>query len=176
MTQVCLVDSGRLSGLLQEALSWNQTVTSLLVSARNGSIIAYAFRNTTPSIKAMRTRSTTMTAAYSVASEEVLVFEAQNSQALTVIAPIADHVLLAVTGHESTGSDPYEQHVHQAVRPKRTNGTNGLVDNEEEEEEDDDEDDEDRRDQIRSDLVTVNQELASILKEALSGLKWPDDI
>lgn len=170
MTQVRLVDSVRLSALLQEALSWNQTVTSLLVSARNGSILAYAFRNTTPSIKAMRTRSTTMTAAYSVASEDILVFEAQNSQALTVIARVADHILLAVTGHEPAGPDPYEQHVHGALRPTRIHDSSKLNDDEEDEEEDD------NIDQIRADLETVNQELANILREELSGLKWPDDI
>ncbi|KAL2448261.1 hypothetical protein ABEF95_015635 [Exophiala dermatitidis] len=117
-SQVCLLDSDRLSSLLRDALSWSSStsdanggddsnsnkhsVSSLMVSAMNGSILAYAYRDgQTPSVKDMRTQSTTMTAAYStVASEDadVLVFEAQNTGAVSVITPIADHVLLAVTG------------------------------------------------------------------------------
>ncbi|EHY60196.1 hypothetical protein HRR83_009156 [Exophiala dermatitidis] len=117
-SQVCLLDSDRLSSLLRDALSWSlstndanggddsnnnkHSVSSLMVSAMNGSILAYAYRDgQTPSVKDMRTQSTTMTAAYStVASEDadVLVFEAQNTGAVSVITPIADHVLLAVTG------------------------------------------------------------------------------
>lgn len=101
MGQVCLLDSDRLSALLRDALAWSDNVSSLMVSATNGSILAYAYReNKTPSIKAMRTQSTTMTAAYTVASEDSLVFEAQNTGAISVISPIGDHVLLAVTGPE----------------------------------------------------------------------------
>lgn len=99
-----------------------------------------------------------MTAAYTVASEDVLVFEAQNMGATSVIAPIADHILLAVTGPE----------------PKLANGEtlDESSSNDREEEEDDDE----AQQQIRTDLEVVSQELAHILRGELSTLKWPDDI
>lgn len=173
MSTVSLVDSTQLSALLKDALSWNSTATSLLVSARNGSILAYAFRNATPSIKALRTRSTTMTAAYLIASEQVLVFEAQNSSALTVISPIADHLLLAVTGPEPSNPDPYEQHVLEALKKSQQRGTgrNGTG-----EEETSDEEEEETGDQVRQDLEALNQEVASILREELKDMKWPEDI
>ncbi|KIX96168.1 uncharacterized protein Z520_07946 [Fonsecaea multimorphosa CBS 102226] len=177
MTQVCLLDSDRLSSLLREALSWSENVSSLMVSALNGSILAYAYRGTTPSIKAMRTQSTTMTAAYTVASEDVLVFEAQNMGAISVIAPVADHVLLAVTGPEpkqkqalQNGHDSSQEH-GQVV--------NGVEDHTEGEggEENGPQDEEDRDIQkIRDDLEAVSQELANVLREELAVMKWPDDI
>lgn len=158
MAQVCLLDSDRLSLLLKDAISWSSHVSSVMVSSLNGSILAYAYRDATPSIKRMRTQSTTMTAAYTVASEDVLVFEAQNMGATSVIAPIADHILLAVTGPE----------------PKLANGEtlDESSSNDREEEEDDDE----AQQQIRTDLEVVSQELAHILRGELSTLKWPDDI
>ncbi|KAI9874709.1 MAG: hypothetical protein M1823_007626 [Watsoniomyces obsoletus] len=101
MTQVCLLDSVKLSALLQDALTWSSTVDSIMVSATNGSILATSSRGEAPEIKDLRTLSTTMTAAYTVASENTLVFEAQATGALSVIVPVADHVLLAVNGPPS---------------------------------------------------------------------------
>ncbi|OAL22252.1 hypothetical protein AYO22_07296 [Fonsecaea multimorphosa] len=177
MTQVCLLDSDRLSSLLREALSWSENVSSLMVSALNGSILAYAYRGTTPSIKAMRTQSTTMTAAYTVASEDVLVFEAQNMGAISVIAPVADHVLLAVTGPEpkqkqalQNGHDSSQEH-GQVV--------NGVEDHTEGEggEENGPQDEEDRDIQkIRDDLEAVSQELANVLREELAVMKRPHNV
>lgn len=171
MTQAGLLDSDRLSSLLEEALGWSGHVSSLMVSSLNGSILAYAYRNSTPSIKAMRTQSTTMTAAYTVASEDVLVFEAQNMGATSVITPIADHILLAVTGPEppTQASETQEngnglQDVDQESYV--SNGDrNGFADSDDEEQQ-----------QIRTDLELVSQELANTLRGQLSSLKWPDDI
>lgn len=169
MTQVSLLDSDRLSGLLRDALPWSDNVSSLLVSATNGSILAYAYRNATPSIKAMRTQSTTMTAAYTVASENILVFEAQNMGAISVITPIADHVLLAVTGPEP--KQPAALEMGQPEEGEHAmNGTDeGPADVEEH-------DSEDSHQQIRTDLEEVSQELAGMLRAELSAMKWPDDI
>ena len=123
MTQVVsLVDSGRLSNLLRDALSWNNDISSIMVSAQNGSILAYAFRQHTPSVKAMRTRSTTVTTAYTIAGLETLVFEAQRTGALTVISSIADQILLSVTGPEPHDIDPYEKTVHEAALDDDING------------------------------------------------------
>ncbi len=169
MSQVCLLDSDRLSALLRDALAWSDNVASLMVSALNGSILAYAYRSTTPSIKALRTQSTTVTAAYTVASEDVLVFEAQNTGAISVITPIADHVLLAVTGPE----------------PKRTgtlqNGQvqeseHGLDGADEAHEGQNDLDEDEEHQQLRTDLGVVSQELARVLRAELSMMKWPEDI
>lgn len=151
MAQVCLLDSDRLSLLLKDAISWSNHVSSVMVSSLNGSILAYAYRDATPSIKRMRTQSTTMTAAYTVASEDVLVFEAQNMGATSVIAPIADHVLLAVSG----------------PTPKLVNGETTAESNSNHHDNgdgDDDDDDDEEQQRIRTDLEAVSQELAHILR------------
>ncbi|EXJ91187.1 hypothetical protein A1O1_04296 [Capronia coronata CBS 617.96] len=197
MGQVCLLDSDRLSALLREALSWNENVSSLMVSATNGSILAYAYRGATPSIKAMRTQSTTMTAAYTVASEDSLVFEAQNTGAISVITPIGDHVLLAVTGPEPkqriSNSMPngHPEEEGDTAQQRVVNGRNGssIGDDRRREEEEQEEQEEERNGhhyeeegeddhqrQIRTDLEVVGQELASVLRDELAAMKWPDDI
>ncbi|KIW93444.1 uncharacterized protein Z519_06049 [Cladophialophora bantiana CBS 173.52] len=184
MTQVYLLDSDHLCSLLREALSWSENVSSLMVSALNGSILAYAYRDTTPSIKDMRTHSTTMTAAYTVASEDVLVFEAQNMGAISVIAPVADHVLLAVTGPEPKQKKGLQNGLGQSQEHgQMANGVEGHTeeegreenDNHEEEEEEEEEEDSDTQ-KIREDLEAVSQELASGLRGELAVMKWPDDI
>jgi hypothetical protein len=163
MTQVSLIDSGRLSALLQEALTWNNEISSIMVSAQNGSILAYAFRHQTPSVKAMRTRSTTVTTAYAIAEQETLVFEAQRTGALTVVSAIADQILLSVTGPEPQGIDPYENTVHEAV----AEDTGEIMEEAEEE------DPEITR--LRGELEAVNQELVGMLKDELASMKWPED-
>lgn len=168
MSQVCLLESGRLSSLLQDALSWSDHVAWLMVSATNGSILAHAYRNATPSIKTMRTQSTTMTAAYTVASEDVLVVEAQNMGAISVITPIGDHVLLAVAGPEPKDQVAPLQNGH-AHELELDNGTHS------DEEEDEHEESTDTQ-QIRGDLEMVSQELSNTLREALATMRWPDDI
>lgn len=175
MSQACLLDSNRLSSLLEEALGWSGHISSLMVSSLNGSILAYAYRNSTPSVKAMRTQSTTMTAAFTVASEDVLVFEAQNMGATSVITPIADHILLAVTGPEphtwpsksqTNGEMAQDENGDQDEGAHtRGRGQNGFADSDDEEQQ-----------QIRTDLELVGQELANMLREELSALKWPNDI
>ncbi|KAJ9662178.1 hypothetical protein H2198_001529 [Neophaeococcomyces mojaviensis] len=165
MTQVSLVDSGRLSALLREALSWNDKISSIMVSAQNGSILAYAFRQHTPSVKAMRTRSTTVTTAYAVAQQDTLVFEAQRTGALTVISAIGDQILLAVTGPEPQDVDPYEKTVHEAVADGEadTAGEDSGAANPE-------------VTRMRSELEAVDQELAEMLRSELAGMRWPEDI
>jgi len=171
MAQVCLLDSNRLSQLLHDALSWSDKIASLMVSAKNGSILAYAFRDATPSIKSLRTLSTTMTAAYTVASEDILIFEAQNTGAISVITPIADHILLAVTGpsrgaSKGMGGSMYDHHDHR-----------GEVDTPVDEVEDASDDDrDDDQEQLRTDLEGISQELASLLQDELADFKWPADV
>ena len=167
MTQISLVDSSRLSALLEEALNWNEETSSIMVSAQNGSILAYAFRHNTPSVKAMRTRSTTVTTAYAIAGQNTLVFEAQRTGALTVVSAIADQILLSVTGPEPQDIDPYEKTVHEAAE-NDIDGA-GMDDSHEQ-------DSETRR--LRSDVEVVCQELASMIRNDLAGMKleWPEDI
>ena len=176
MTQVCLLDSDRLSAVLRDALSWSDTVSSLMVSALNGSILAHAYRHTTPPIKAMRTQSTTMTAAYTVASEDVLVFESQNMGAISVITPIADHLLLAVTGPEPKPHGTTALQTHTSIENGQgeevEDGVSGINSNSEEEDEENVEDNQ----RIRTDLEVVSQELANVLREELASMKWPEDI
>lgn len=160
-----------MSKLLEDALSWSPAASSLLVSATNGSILAYAFRSNTPSIKDMRTLSTTMTAAYVVASENTLVYESQSSNTISVIGPVADHVLLAVTG--TTAAKPPDRHAPSTDRVPSEDGHEVDV-------EDDGEDGEEKEDcmqaETRLELESINQELATILREELRDMRWPDDI
>lgn len=134
-----------------------------MVSAQNGSILAYAFRHHTPSVKAMRTRSTTVTTAYAIAEQDTLVFEAQRTGALTVVSAIADQILLSVTGPEPQGIDPYEKTVHEAV----SEDAGDL---------DDIEEMDPQTTQLHNELEAVNQELVGMLKDELAGMRWPEDI
>lgn len=138
-----------------------------MVSAQNGSILAYAFCRRTPSVKAMRTRSTTVTTAYSIAGQDTLVFEAQRTGALTVISAIADQILLSVTGPEPEDVDPYEKTVHEAASDADADGT--QINEYPEDQESD-------ILRLRTELEAVNQELAGIIRDDLSGMKWPEDI
>lgn len=174
MGHVSMMDSDRLSSLLKDALAWSDHVSSLLISATNGSILAYAYRDENPKIRDVRTRSTTMTAAYTMASEDVLVFEAQNMGGISVITLVADRVLLAVTGPELTKPTPIPNgHAHDDENEDPT--VNGISESEEHEEDTTVEQDTDTQ-QIRDDLELVSQELADALREELATIKVPDDI
>lgn len=173
MTQVALLDSNKLSELLHQALSWRDAVSSLMVSATNGAVLAYAFRDGTPTMKDIRSLSTTTTTAYTVASEDVLVFEAQESRALSVLAPIADHVLLAVQGpgrrHDSRNESMRASAANGRTpdgeeRGEQVAGAAEVADNLQE------------QDHIRGDLEYVSEELAALLRIELRGMKWPEDI
>lgn len=172
MAQVFMLDSERLSSLLRDALSSSDQVSSLLISATNGSILAYAYRDETPKIKDIRTQSTTMTTAYAMASEDTLVYEAQNSGAIAVLTTIADHILLGVMGPKQKKIAQLQNGHPQDDEHPVANGTLGQ-----EEQSDEHETEQDPETQrMRDDLETVSQELADILREELASLRWPDDI
>ena len=156
-----------MSKLLEDALSWSPTATSLLVSASNGSILAYAFRAAAPSIKDMRTLSTTMTAAYTAASENILVYESQSSSSTSVIGPIADHILLAVTGANARIGDGQTRSDERSSKEVQADSdTDDEALNE----------DDGAQAEIRLELELISEELASVLRDELRDLKWPDDI
>jgi hypothetical protein len=173
MTQVALLDSQKLSELLRQALSWRDAVSSLMVSATNGAVLAYAFRDGTPPMKDIRSLSTTTTTAYTVASEDVLVFEAQLSKALSVLAPIADHVLLAVQGPEGSGKGTADisripvSNGRSDESPEDDAGSQETVDAADKPQE---------QDHIRAELEFVSEELSAILRAQLRGMRWPEDI
>jgi hypothetical protein len=173
MTQVALLDSKRLSELLRQALSWREAVSSLMVSASNGAVLAYAFREGTPPMKEIRSLSTTTTTAYTVASEDVLVFEAQLSRALSVLAPIAEHILLAVSG--PGGSSNARDASPTAPTPNGRGGT-GSDGEEQPTKSTDVSEVTQEQTHIRGDLEYVSEELSAILRAELRGMKWPEDI
>lgn len=170
MAQIRLLDSARMSKLLEDSLSWSPAASSLLVSASNGSILAYAFRTETPSIKDMRTLSTTITAAYTAASENTLVYESQSSSTIAVIAPVADHILLAVSGEATT--DKPAGHSYAATADEEPKEARGGADTEDERSEEDD----NAQAETRHELEFISEELATILRDELSDMQWPDDI
>jgi hypothetical protein len=176
MAQVSLLDSGKLSDLLQQALAWREAVASLMVSATNGAVLAYAFREGTPSMKDIRSLSTTTTTAYTVASEEVLVFEAQVSRALSVVTPIADNILLAVQGYgreDGSTNEPVPGTTEQSI-----NTSNGAdaVNQSPGHDEPDTQYGRQRPERIRIDLEHVSDELSAALRAEMRGMKWPEDI
>ena len=144
-----------------------------MISATNGSILAYAFQDQTPEIKELRSLSTTVTAAYTGASEGVLVFEAQISRAMSVVTPLTDHVLLAVTGPEGKISEPTSDRVGADM----TNGTDADSGDSNKFSEGEAEDDRDDgpQEQIRADLETVSEQLTAALRTELSNIRWPED-
>lgn len=113
-----------------------------------------------------------MTAAYTVASEDVLVFEAQNMGAISVVTPIADHILLAVTGPEPKKQKTTSSKAGDEEQDHTTNGD--AV--EELDQEHAEADAEHEHEQVRTDLEAVSQGLATVLREELARLKWPEDI
>jgi hypothetical protein len=172
MSQVSMLDSDRLSALLKDALELSDSVGSLLVSAANGSILAYAYRDKTPKIKDIRTQSTTMTTAYTMASEDVLVFEAQDSGAISVISPVAERLLLSVTSPEPLKPAPLRNGHSQELAYPTLNGDSEHDDSGEENGTSQDKDTQ----QLRDDLEVVSQELVDTLKEEMATMRWPEDI
>ena len=174
MAQICILNSSQLAELLKEAVSWSDSVSSLMVSATNGAILSYAFRGPVPSIKDLRSLSTTATAAYTVASESTLVFEAQVSRAISVITPLAQHVLLAVTGPERKSEEEEQNTAHSSAVNGDLNGTRKHAPNQVLRHQHEDEHSKEAQ-QMRADLESISEELAATLKEELSSMKWPDD-
>lgn len=172
MAQVNLLDSSRLSELLEQALAWRSSVSSLMVSATNGAVLAYAFREGRPTMKDIRSLSTTTTTAYTIASEDVLVFEAQLSRALSVLAPVADQILLAVHGPGREAKD-----VASAVNGDvNGNESDDSGEHEDADAADQDTDNEQQREAVRADLEFVSESLSAILRRELRSMQWPDDI
>jgi hypothetical protein len=174
MAQVSLLDSRKLSDLLQQALTWREAVASLMVSATNGAVLAYAFRDGTPSMKEIRSLSTTTTTAYTVASEEVLVFEAQISCALSVVTPIADNILLAVQGFgradaSAHGTETTEQNIDTTNDAEPVDSGFGPGEQEAQQSRQ-------QPESIRMDLEHVSEELSAALRAEMRGMKWPEDI
>lgn len=107
-----------------------------------------------------------MTAAYTAASENTLVYESQSPETISIIGPIADHILLAVTGTSDAN----------------TSGDHAVDEVPEEDEDDADTEDEegDQKDgtqaETRLELESISEELATILREELRDMRWPDDI
>ena len=172
MSQVFMLDSDRLSSLLRNALQLSDRVSSVMGSAANGSILAYAYRDESPKIKGIRTQSTTVTTAYTIATEDTLVFEDQDSGAISVITTVADRVLLAVTGPEPQKTAPLQNGHSQDHEHPTLNGTSEH-----------DEEDEEHAvsqdtvpQQMRDDLEGVSQVIASALREEMATMRWPDDI
>jgi hypothetical protein len=122
--------------------------------------------------------STTMMAAYTIAAENVLVFEAQITRALSVIVPVGDHVHLAVNGPAKAATPEGGSEVGGG----QVNGQAGHESGEAEVDEEEDDLDlensgvEDGQAQVRQELEEVAEALAEILRGELKDLRWPGDI
>ena len=165
-TELLLLDYDRISELLNDAAFWSTpgTLTSILLVATNGSILAHAYANP-PSTRVMRSDATSYSATYTAyvntagASHESGVTRCVDGQA-TVIASVTPHVLLAVTGRTSdsvlnrTGSSSssisssHQQAITEASElPQRDLDV----------------------------ILSINDELTSLLRAELSDMRWPED-
>ena len=166
-TELLLLEYDRVSDLLNDPAFWSTpgSLTSILLVATNGSILAHAYANP-PSTRVMRSDATSYSATYTAymstagTSHENGVTRCLDGQA-TVITSVTAHVLLAVTGRssdsttadrtESSSSSISSSHQQAAVEasefPQRDLDT----------------------------LLSIGDELTSLLRAELSSMRWPED-
>lgn len=169
----------------------------LRIFAHNGSLLAHAHRDPRP-IRLARTESATFSAAYisymnghgsRTHSEHVsdangrsehaeagsIVYESRTSNHMTIITPIAAKVLLAVTGSISSEEAPdqadeeNEENPDVTIamtsppaspsRPSEHSDANGFLEPSK---------------SLLEELGSISQQLSVILREEMSGMRWPD--
>jgi hypothetical protein len=163
--ELLLLEYDRISELLNDSTFWAApgALTSILLVATNGSILAYAYANP-PSTRVMRSEATSYSATYTAymnttgTNHDSGVTRCVDGQA-TVITSVAAHVLLAVTGRtsDSTTSDrmvsssssSFSSHHQQAATESS--------------------------EFPQHDLLSISDELTSLLKAELSDMRWPED-
>lgn len=169
----------------------------LRIFAHNGSLLAHAHRDPRP-IRLARTESATFSAAYisyvnghgsrthsehmSDANERSeraepgsIVYESRTSNHMTIITPIAAKVLLAVTGYIASEEAPDQADEENEDNPDVTTAmtsppaspsppsehsdANGFLE---------------ASKSLLEELGSISQQLTIILREEMSGMRWPD--
>jgi len=166
-TELLLLEYDRVSKLLNDPAFWTtaDTLTSILLIATNGSLLAHAYSNP-PSTRIMRSDATSYSATYTAymntagAGHDNGVTRCVDGQA-TVITSVTPYVLLAVTGRtsdtatpertESSSSSLSSSHDQTAIKPSQVS----------------------QRD--LDTLLSISDELTSLLRAELSEMRWPED-
>lgn len=168
-TELLLLEYERMSELLNDATYWSAAsiLTSILLVATNGSILAHAYANP-PATRVMRSEATSYSATYTAyvhattTNPDTGVTRCADGQA-TVVTSVASHVLLAVTGKasDSTMSDRNMSsssssfsslHGPKAAEPPSDFPQHDL-----------------------DTLLSISDELTSLLRAELSEMRWPED-
>ena len=167
-SELLLLEYDRVSELLNDPTLWSTTglLVSILLVATNGSILAHAYASP-PSTRIMRSDATSYSATYTAymntagTNHDTGVTRCVDGQA-TIITPVTPHILLAVTGKasESTTAD-------QTSSPSSSisSSHHGQAANESSEFPQRDLDI----------LISISEELGSLLKTELSDMRWPED-
>jgi hypothetical protein len=168
-TELLLLEYDRVSELLNDATFWSApgTLASILLVATNGSILAHAYANP-PSTRIMRSDATSYSATYTAymntagTNHDSGVTRCVDGQA-TVITSVTAHVLLAVTGKtsDSTTSDrtisSSSSSISSSHHQEATNEPSEFP----------------QRD--LDTLLSISDELTSLLRAELSDMRWPED-
>jgi hypothetical protein len=168
-TELLLLEYDRMSELLNDPAFWSSpgTLTSILLVATNGSILAHAYANP-PSTRTMRSEATSYSATHTAymsttgTNQDNGVTRCVDGQA-TVITSVAAHVLLAVTGKSSdsttsdrtvsSSSSSFSSPNHQQA----ANEPSGFPQHD------------------LNTLISISDELTSLLRAELSDMRWPED-
>ena len=188
-------------------------VTSILVIAQNGSLLS-SYHENPPSIRCLRTMACTYAAAFtsqnsdsprslveSRASYEPrpVVYESLTSKTLTIVTPIADNILIAVTGHsveDSSAAHNGPQHSHHSAETSHEarDGRDTLHNSYQSDKDSDvasrssasthqtphqnaigDSSSSFPQHQFEE-LESIAHELSSTLRNELNGVRWPSDL
>ena len=169
-TELLLLDYKRMSELLNDPTFWSTpgTLTSLLLIAKNGSILAHAY-GSPQATRLMRSDATSYSATYTAcmstagSKPDDGVTRCFDGQA-TVITAITSNVLLAVTGGRPPAiSSDTTQSTSSSSSNSMANGHDAAEDPAEF-----------PQDELEV-LLSVSDELTSLLKTELSEMRWPED-
>jgi hypothetical protein len=168
-TELLLLEYDRMSELLNDPSFWSAagTLTSILLVATNGSILAYAYANP-PSTRIMRSEATSYSTTYTAymnttgADQDNGVTRCVDGQA-TVITSVAAHVLLAVTGKTSDSMT--------ANRTRSSSSSSFSSSHDQKPARDPSEFPQHDLDI----LLSISDELTSLLRGELSDMRWPED-
>lgn len=168
-TELLLLEYNRMSELLNDPTFWSTpgTLASLLLIAKNGSILAHAYRNP-QSTRIMRSDATAYSATYTAymgttgTNNGDGVTRCIEGQA-TIITAITPNVLLAVTGKcpAETASDMTNSSISSST---------SIID-----EQNAPEDTSEFPQRELEGLLSTSDELTSLLKTELSEMRWPED-
>ena len=164
--ELLLLEYGRLSDLLNNAAFWDKpgALKSILLIARNGSVLAHAYSEL-PSTRSMRSDATAFSATYTAYMNTAPASVSQgvtrsSAEEATIITSIAANLLLAVSGSVPSESSQSDASTSTSSLTSASN-EHAAVGNFPQHELDT--------------LISISDELTSILRDQLSEMHWPED-